>query len=162
MIKVSKLPSQSKLREDFTYNAGTGDFTRYDGRWGTIDKQGYVYITYEEKSYFVHRLIWKWWYGYDPEEIDHINMNKQDNRIDNLRNVDRTTNQRNRAKRKDNKSGFNGVNWHETAGKWTAQLMIESKKICIGMYNTPQEAKEARDEFIKEFYPERFTERHGK
>ncbi len=159
--KTLKLPSQSKLREDFTYNAATGDFTRYDGVWGTIDKQGYVYISYEGKSYFAHRLIWKWWYGYDPEQVDHGNGDKTDNRIDNLRNVDQTTNQRNRTKNKNNKSGFNGVIEDPRTGRWRAKIVVE-KVIHIGMYNTPQEAKEARDEFLKEFYPNHFSERHGK
>jgi len=136
MIKVSKLPSQSKLREDFTYNAGTGDFTRYDGKWGTIDKQGYIYFSYEGKSYFTHRLIWKWWYGYDPEQVDHINGDKQDNRIDNLRNVDHITNSRNRIKSKNNSSGFTGVSWNENLSKWKASVRVE-KDIYIGVYNSP-------------------------
>ncbi len=161
MIKTTKLPSQSKLREDFTYNASTGDFTRYDGKWGWIDKKGYTRIKYEEQIYVVHRLIWKWWYGYDPEEIDHLNGDKQDNRIDNLRNVNTQANNRNRPKQNNNTSGFTGVNWHKQSGKWRARVAIE-KAIHIGSYDTPQEAKEARDEFLKEFFPNLFSERHGK
>ncbi len=162
MIKTTKLPSQSKLREDFTYNAATGDFTRYDGKWGYINKDGYVQLTYEGEIYKAHRLIWKWWYGYDPEQIDHVNGDRLDNRIDNLLNVDNKTNGRNRTKQRNNTSGFTGVVWHEHAGRWRSQIKVDQKQIPIGMYNTPQEAKEARDEFIKEFYPNHFSERHGK
>lgn len=158
--KTLKLPSQSKLREDFTYNASTGDLVRYDGRWGWIDNTKYVRIKYESKDYLVHRLIWKWWYGYNPNEVDHINGDKQDNRIDNLRNVDHKINCRNQPKRQNNTSGFTGVIWYPDCNKWGASLCIK-KRIHIGTYDTPQEAKEARDEFIKEFFPERFTERHG-
>ena len=156
----NKLPSQSKLREDFTYDASTGDLFRYDGRFGSLTKYGYWYITYEGSSYMVHRLIWKWWYGYDPEEIDHLNGDRTDNRIDNLRNVDRKTNNRNTKRRIDN-NGFTGVSWYQPCHKWRARITIE-KAITIGYYNTPQEAKEARDEFLKEFYPNHFSERHGK
>ena len=162
MTKAIKLPSQSKLREDFTYNAATGDFTRYDGRWGHISVKGYIHIKYEGEIYNVHRLIWKWWYGYDPEQVDHINGDKIDNRIDNLRNVDNKTNCRNRTKQNNNTSGFTGVIWFEQTGKWRSQIKIDQRQIYIGSYDTPQEAKEARDEFIKEFYPNHFSERHGK
>lgn len=158
--KTLKLPSQKQLREDFTYNAGTGDFARYDGNSGFLHK-GYWTIKYEGQGYPTHRLIWKWWYGYDPEFIDHINGDRTDNRIDNLRNADFTINARNRLKNKNNTSGFNGVYWHKQSNMWRATIRVE-KIIHIGTYSTPQEAKEARDEFIKEFYPERFTERHGK
>lgn len=159
--KTAKLPSQSKLREDFTYNAGTGDFTRYDGSYGHIDRS-YWYICIDGRRIQTHRLIWKWWYGYDPEYIDHINGDGLDNRIDNLRNVDHKTNLRNNKKNKNNTSGFTGVVWHELANKWVARVKIEYKYIHIGLYNTPEEARDARNEFLKEFFPNLFTERHGK
>ncbi len=161
MIKATKLPSQSKLREDFTYNAGTGDFIRYDGKWGSINNAGYIHINYEDSKYKIHRLIWKWWYGYDPEEIDHMNGDRLDNRIDNLRNVDRKTNNRNRPKQNNNTSGFTGVFWDKDRSSWLSYMSIDKKMIKIGYYNTPQEAKEARDEFIKEFHPNLFSKRHG-
>ena len=156
------LPSQAKLKEDFTYEPETGDFTRYDGKWGGISKTGYIRINYEGKSYSVHRLIWMWVYGEEPEIIDHINGDKQDNRLVNLRSVDQKTNLQNQKRYKNNKSGFNGVNWHEHTGKWTAQLKINGKVTHIGKYNTPQEAADARQEFIAEFMPFVFTDRHGK
>jgi len=158
----NKLPSQRKLKEDFRYNAATGSFIRYDDNFGYINSKGYCYISYEGAQYMAHRLIWKWWYGYDPEEIDHINGDKLDNRINNLRNVDRKTNNKNSKKRKDNSSGFQGVTWHTRTNKWRSRVTIDKKQIAIGYYNSPQEAADARDSFIKEFYPDHFTERHGK
>ena len=112
------LPSQAKLREDFTYDPETGDFIKYDGRWGGVSKRGYIQLTYEETTYVVHRLIWMWVYGEEPEQIDHINGDRQDNRLENLRNVDPLTNQRNRTKNKNNSSGFNGVCWDKESWQW--------------------------------------------
>lgn len=159
--KTAKLPSQSKLREDFTYNAGTGDFTRYDGKWGHITDRGYVRIKYEEYHYMVHRLIWKWWYGYDPEEIDHINGDTLDNRIDNLRNVDRLINCKNQKKAINNTSGFTGVHFNKKSSRWVSRITCDNHRIVVGTFDTPQEAKEAREQFIKEFLPFMFSERHG-
>lgn len=156
------LPSQAKLREDFTYDLETGDFIKYDGRWGGVSKRGYIQLTYEGTTYVVHRLIWMWVYGEEPEQIDHINGDRQDNRLENLRDVDHLTNCRNRKKRSNNKSGFEGVSWDKENWQWVSQLRIEGKNIKIGEYNTPQEAADARQEFIAEFYPNHFSERHGK
>lgn len=156
------LPSQAKLREDFTYDPETGDFIKYDGRWGGVSKRGYIQLTYEGTTYVVHRLIWMWVYGEEPEQIDHINGDRQDNRLENLRNVDPLTNQRNRTKNKNNSSGFNGVCWDKESWQWEARIRIEGRVICIGVYNTPQEAAEARQKFIAECMPFAFTERHGK
>jgi len=155
-----KLPSQKKLLEDFAYNPETGSFIRYDGNYGFITSCGYWGIKYEGEGYKCHRLIWKWWYGCDPDEVDHTNGDRLDNRISNLKNVNHKTNTRNAKKAKNNTSGFNGITLDKNKNKWAARLNIE-KRIHIGFYNTPKEAKEARDSFIEEFYPGHFTERHG-
>lgn len=158
--KKKKLPSQRKLKEDFRYNPATGSFLKYDDSFGYINPKEYWNIRYEGELYKIHRLIWKWWYGYDPEEIDHINGDTLDNRIDNLRNVDHTQNRRNQKKRKDCKSGFNGVTQYKN--NWRANITIDKKQTQIGTYSTPQEAANARNDFLKEFYPDHFTDRHGK
>lgn len=158
--KTNKLPSQKKLKEDFRYNPTTGSFLRYDDNFGWL-KQGYWYTKYEGQQYMAHRLIWKWWYGYDPEEIDHINKDRSDNRIDNLRNVNTKTNCRNQTKARNNTSGFNGVSYLARLEKYQAYVRIDYKQIYIGIYNTPQEASKARKEFLREFYPEVFSESHG-
>lgn len=112
-MKFKKLPGQRKLKEDFTYNLNTGSFLRYDGAFGYITKQGYSSILYEGETYLIHRLIWKWIYNEEPNIIDHINGDKLDNRLVNLRDVDRGINARNRSKQANNTSGFTGVVWNK-------------------------------------------------
>ncbi len=158
--KFKKTPSQQDLKELFKYNPETGSFIRFDGYFGQIDRT-YWYIVYGNERFQVHRLIWKLWHNEEPDQIDHINGDGLDNRLINLRNVNHITNCRNQKKKKNNTSGFNGVVYHKEADKWMARVKINYKGIHIGLYNTPQEAKEARDEFIKTFYPDHFTERHG-
>ncbi len=155
------LPSQAKLREDFTYDPETGDFIRYDGKWGGVSRVGYIQLTYEGTTYVVHRLIWMWVYGEEPEIIDHINGDRQDNRLVNLRDVNYKVNGRNKRKPSNNLSGFTGVHWDKETWQWIAQLGIEGRTIRIGVYDTPQEAADARREFITEFYPDHFSDRHG-
>lgn len=160
--KTVKLPPQNKLREDFTYNAGTGDFTRYDGNWGFISNYGYCHISYEGSIYKVHRLIWKWWYGYDPEEIDHINGDRTDNRIDNLRNVNRSQNNTNTKIRTNNTSGYTGVSFDRIHSVWISRITINKKVIKVGQYRTAIEAKNARERYLRKHIPNTFSERHGK
>jgi len=163
-MKFKKTPSQRKLKEDFTYNPITGNFLRYDGAFGYITKQGYSSILYEGETYLIHRLIWKWVHNEEPDEVDHINGDRLDNRLINLRNAGRKTNSRNHKKVKHNTSGFTGVtriSRIQAIKEWCARVSINGEKIHIGVYETPQEAADARDSFIKEFYPDHFTERHG-
>jgi len=159
--KSVPLPKQQMLKMDFTYNAATGEFTRLDGKSGWVDSKGYKRITYRESTCLVHRLVWKWWYGYDPEEIDHINGNKSDNRIDNLRSVSCSTNNRNRPMQCNNTSGFTGVAWYKSIGRWSARVKVNRKTVHIGVYDTPQEANAARDEFLNKALVGVFSLRHG-
>ncbi len=97
------------------------------------------------KSYKAHRLAWLYEYGEFPKyHIDHINHNRIDNRIANLREVSRIDNQRNQKKSATNKSGFTGVHWHKQAKKWLASITVNCKTIYLGLYEDKNEAICAR------------------
>lgn len=83
---VKQLPSQELLRSIFTYDNQTGFLLR-DGKTGSPDKRGYRYISIKKKLYLAHRLIWVYLNGSIPEgmEIDHIDGQPHNNRIENLR-----------------------------------------------------------------------------
>lgn len=89
-----------------------------------------------------HRVIWKMMYDTEPNEVDHINGNKSDNRIVNLRSATRQENVRNTRLRHDNKTGVHGV--YVEGKKWVAYIRDGKQSIRLGLFSTIQEATEAR------------------
>lgn len=108
-----------------------------------------------------HRFVWEMHNGPIPTglEIDHINHIKDDNRIENLRLVDRSENMRNTKMMKHNTSGVPGVTFHKAKGKWQAQIQYLKKNIYIGIYSSFDDAVTARK--LKELELG-FHENHGK
>ena len=82
-----------------------------------------------------HRVIWAIVHGLWPNQIDHINGDRADNRLANLREVDDAENRKNTALRADNKSGHHGVRWSEKLGRWRAEIRIGRKS--PGMHLVP-------------------------
>ena len=100
---------------------------------GSLCDSGYIKIKIHKKQYYAHRLVWLWHHGYLPEkDIDHINQNKSDNRIENLREVSRSCNLRNSKTPKHNTSGVKGVCWNKSQKKWEAQITVNSKTKYAG------------------------------
>jgi hypothetical protein len=96
--------------------------------------QKYVKVCVMGKRLLAHRVIWMLVHGQWPDDIDHINGCSTDNRLVNLRSVDRTTNLRNRARFKNNTSGVTGVVWTKRSQKWRAQIRVNTKQICLGLH----------------------------
>lgn len=143
-----------KLREDIGYNPETGKLTwkvskpgnkRVGSLVGSLRKDGYIHVTYCKRLYYAHRLIWFLVYGVLPVNyIDHINGNRNDNRLSNLRDVTRQENMHNqRNKSKNNKSGYRGVSRNSASGKWVAQIEINNEGKYLGLFLTAEEASEA-------------------
>lgn len=101
---------------------------------GSIHSTGYRHVTWQGKVHKVHRLIFLLEHGYLPKEIDHINSNRQDNRLENLRDVTRSENQCNRFVLKNNTSGYGGVSWHKKSKAWVVRLMKNGKTKIIGYF----------------------------
>jgi hypothetical protein len=111
---------------------------------GWIDDSGRKCIFHDGKSYFAHRVAWAFFYGEPDEDIDHIDGNPSNNKIENLRSVKHKENQQNlRKARKDNVSGFLGVAFHKQTGRYTAQIWKDNKKNHLGIFKTAQEAHDA-------------------
>jgi len=106
----------------------------------SINERGYLTIG----SWKVHNLVWEQFNGKKPKgfQIDHINGNVKDNRIENLRLATYAENQWNAKTRVDNKSGVKGVCWHKKTQKWRAQIKQNKVLYDLGVYNTIQKAKE--------------------
>lgn len=110
-------------------------------------------------SFRASRVAWAITYGEWPKgEVDHINGIKDDNRISNLRDVVRQVNAKNRSRRRDNRSGYTGVEAAETDGKWKASIKGYGKNILLGIYATKAEAVAARQAAQKVLG---YSPRHG-
>ncbi len=140
-----------RLRELLDYDQETGIFTwkiprgafKIGDASGSLKAAGYIYIGIDFESYLAHRLAWLHVHGEWPQnQIDHINGNRSDNRISNLRDVSTSENQQNqrRAKR-NNKLGFLGVSAY--GNKFGARINIPGRVINIGCFDTPEEAHAA-------------------
>lgn len=112
---------------------------------GCVDDKGYVRIRLKRKLYLAHRLAWIVENGPIPRgmEIDHVNGNKSDNRICNLRLASRNQNEHNKGIQSNNTSGVKGVTWHKRASKWQAQVSVNGRKKYIGFFSRLEDAKDA-------------------
>lgn len=159
MSKRKKYPDPEYLREILTYCGSTGVLrwnmsdiktekwnSRYSGSiaLNSIEPTGYLRGTIDGSQYKSHLIAWAIYYGKYPEgEIDHINGDKSDNRIVNLREATRSQNQINIGLRKSNTSGYKGASWKKRNGKWQAQIQINGKTKYLGLHDTAEKAHEA-------------------
>jgi hypothetical protein len=146
-----------RLRQLVAYEPDTGRLfwrPRSNHRWnmryaGTValhctNSGGYRSGSVDQKSVKAHRAAWALYYGRWPHEVDHINGCRSDNRIENLREVDRATNCRNRGLRSDNVSGRVGVGFHKRTGKWRARIQINGRSVSLGSFWRMHDAVYAR------------------
>ena len=118
--------------------------TRYAGKKaGSFDEStGYLVIRLGGKSFKSHRVAWCLFYGEDVDGvIDHVDGDKLNNKIKNLRSTSLNGNARNTTRRR---SGEAGVVWYEKNKKWRAQIWSNGKNICLGYFDNKEDAFEAR------------------
>lgn len=134
------------LRINFSYDPDTGIFIRMgeDKQSGRIATKGYRQIAIIGKRFMAHRLAWLHFYGVWPtKQLDHINRNKDDNRIANLREVDNQTNQENVELWNHNRSGFRGVSLRQD-GRFRADIKTNGKTKALGVFDNLEDAASAR------------------
>jgi hypothetical protein len=99
------------------------------------DSHGYRHGQILGTAYKGSRICWKYFYGTEPDHVDHINGIRNDNRIINLRSVDPRENQKNLRLAKNNSSGCSGVNWHKDAKKWQVRIGHNGIVIQLGLHS---------------------------
>ena len=116
---------------------------------------GYVYIRYLGKPLLAHRIAWLKAYGELPNgQLDHVNMNRSDNRISNLRVASFSENNRNKAIQSNNTSGHKGVCFHKGTNKFHAKITVNKKTISLGYFKTLEEAASEYQQAVKEHHGE--------
>lgn len=141
--------THERLLEVVNYDAEKGVFTPRSRRTGkrmeilgSRNSKGYLMICIDYRPYRAHRLAWFYVYGTWPENyLDHRDLDKGNNRINNLREATRSTNAANMPVASNNTSGFKGV--FSAKNKWVAQIGLNGKRIRLGTYSTPEEAHAA-------------------
>jgi hypothetical protein len=109
---------------------------------GSVNGKGYLETKLDGKFIKVHRVVFEMHHGYAPEVIDHIDGNRQNNKIDNLRAATDGENKYNQKIYKSNTSGAKGVMWHEKYKKWRTQINYNGKRKCLGSFDSFDEACE--------------------
>jgi hypothetical protein len=141
------------LRNLLDYDPDTGIFHWRVSRGGVepgaaaghINNRGYILIRVNGTDFKAHRLAWLHFHGMWPDhQIDHINGDRSDNRIANLRDVSQFTNMQNQTKPpKNSTSGFLGVSWHKRAKQWRARISVNGRVQHIGCFDCAKEAHAA-------------------
>jgi len=153
---------KDRPKSHFKENKAYGAFKRFIGKSAGsksfLGKKAYIRITLKTKSLMAHRLIWLFIHGAEAEEIDHIDGNGCNNKIENLRSVSRVDNARNQKKFITNTSGVTGVYKIKDQDKWYSQIRINGKLKSLGTYKNIDDAINARRVAESEYG---FHENHG-
>jgi hypothetical protein len=146
--------TQARLKELLRYDCETGVFTRIQRRSsralpgdaaGYKNNRGYVIISVDGKHYAAHRLAWLYVTASWPAvAIDHINLQKDDNRFVNLRPATSAENLRNKGLMSTNTSGATGVMWNERLKGWRAFATREGRRYYFGVHRDFEQAVAAR------------------
>ena len=158
------LPYYEKARDLLDYDAETGVVTRFvkssnsQKEVGSMSGSGYrrirVTLSGIKRDLLAHRLAWFITHGELPNVIDHIDRDKLNNAIKNLRRCSQSENQMNRGKQENNKSGYKGVYWCKKENKYKAQIGHKRKKYYLGSFDCPKEASKAYEAKAKEIHGE--------
>ena len=133
-------------------------FKKGDLAGGYDNRSGYHYISFRIKGVAkhlkAHRLAWYITYGELPDIIDHIDGDKTNNSIRNLRECRVMQNSFNRGKTKHNKTGYKGIFKRKDCNRWCAQIRYNGVKYHLGSFESPEEASEAYNKKAQELHGE--------
>ena len=130
---------------EFRWRVNRGNRIKVGAAAGTVSSNSYAVIKINGMPFKAHRLAWMYAYDTWPNhDIDHINSDKRDNRIKNLRDVTRSVNMQNQERaQKDNKSGLRGVSWNKNKKRWEAGISVNGRNEYLGSFDTTEAAHAA-------------------
>lgn len=142
--RLKKVLSYDRTTGVFYWRVSTSNRVKAGRMAGRDNGVGYLRLMLDRRLYYTHRLAWMYVHGTMPEvEIDHINGNRSDNRISNLRLAQHRENGQNQALRKTNTSGKHGVSWSKPHNKWAAYIMKDGRKRHLGLFDSLEDAGDA-------------------
>ncbi|HFR1258004.1 TPA: HNH endonuclease [Shigella dysenteriae] len=166
-MKRHSPPDIQELTSSLDYDPLTGKFTWKKQRAsnciigkeaGYITGYGYRQIHFNGKAYKAHRLAWFITYGTWPDLIDHIDMDRANNAIANLREATTSENSRNQSIKRRNSSGAPCVYWHSTRNRWVVKVTREGREYYGGVFTNFDDAKLASEKLRKELHGEFYRE----
>lgn len=147
---ISTTVTQTRVRELLNYDESSGVFTwkmttnrriKVGSIAGSISIKGYHVIRFDGHLHYSHRLAWLYVNGeIGLFEIDHIDGDRKNNRISNLRLASTAQNSMNRGEYKNNTSGLKGVYHDKQRGTWRALIRKDRKRYFLGDFSTPEAA----------------------
>jgi hypothetical protein len=137
---AQQIPSICELRSVFSYNPNTGTISKNGSAFGYTTPLGYKALSINERKFQQHVICWAIYFGeYPNSSIDHINGNRSDNRIVNMRLATAKQNAQNRhGAQSNNLIGLIGVSKHQ--GKWRPRVAVDGKTHHFGLFDTAEEA----------------------
>jgi hypothetical protein len=161
------LPTPDELRQLLRYEQDTGKLywlprpasmfekplrannwnSRYADReaFTALNEDGYHHGKVAGKMVRAHRVVWAMVFNAWPDgEVDHINGDRTDNRLENLRLASRLSNGQNQKRFVTNTSGYTGVSYHKRSKRWQASVHFEGRSRTLGYFDSPEAAAEAR------------------
>lgn len=149
-----------EIREGVLFNRiNRGSNAKAGQPAGSVSNWGYIKVQALGRYYKAHHLVWLIERGVWAVELDHINGLRSDNRIENLREVSRQENMRNKRLTQGSASGVMGVVWNKALKKWRAVITVSRKNIYLGYFDDLESAVKAREEANRKYG---FHENHGK
>ena len=157
------------VRLNFDYDRLTGGFVRNStgvdvSEASKSNKSRYAKVDICGDTYLLHRVIWLYEYGEFPHgQIDHINGNKKDNSISNLRVVNTHENSLNQATPKNNSTGFVGIYFDKIKRRYRARISDNGKRVSLGSFVRLSDAVRARldAESVYGYHENHGRDRHG-
>lgn len=145
--ETGKLFWRERSRDLFSTDSSTRSWnTRFAGKeaFASAHGEGYLVGAVFNRLYLAHRVVFALAHGRWPTEVDHINGDRTDNRLANLREVTRAENNRNMKRPIGNFSGTTGVAWYPTKAKWRAYINADGLSSHLGYFASREDAVAAR------------------
>ena len=145
----------TEVKSLFTYKDGDLYWKKNNKKAGSLKPSGYTVIEVNKKNMMAHRLIWMYHYGQVDNFIDHIDSDKNNNKIENLRIATKAQNCWNKKIHPLNTTNCKNVRFRKDSGKYEARITYNKKRIVLGSFDDLEladlVAKEARNKYHKEF-----------